>query len=209
MNHPSKQIKHSPNRLKINAGQWRSRIITFPDAEGLRPTASRVRETVFNWLGQQLTDKVCLDAFAGSGALGFEAASRGAKHVTMCELNAAAAKSLIENAKTLNATNIDIVKQDVLRWLPTQRATFDIVFCDPPFAQMLHAPFLAAIQPFLAEDARVYWESATPLDTLPIVAASYEMVKSSKAGAVYFGLLAKKGVVQTDVETKSLSREQT
>jgi 16S rRNA (guanine966-N2)-methyltransferase len=184
-------VKSQPtNQVKINAGHWRSRIITFPNGEGLRPTASRVRETVFNWLGQQLTDKVCLDAFAGSGALGFEAASRGAKHVTMCETNAVAAKSLIENAKTLSATNIDIVKRDVLTWLPTQRQIFDIVFCDPPFAQMHHAPFLAAIQPFLAEDARVYWESSAPLDTVPVVAASYEIIKSSKAGAVYFGLLA-------------------
>jgi 16S rRNA (guanine966-N2)-methyltransferase len=177
------------NKLTINAGQWRSRVVTFPDIAGLRPTPSRVRETVFNWLGQTLHDKICLDAFAGSGALGFEAASRGASRVVMCESNTTATASLMENAKRLDATNIEIIKRDVLQYLPTQRLTFDVVFCDPPFDSGLYAPFLEAIQPFLAEDARLYWESAIPLDAESSVLKDYAVVKSSKAGAVYFGLL--------------------
>lgn len=181
--------KPTQNKLIINAGCWRSRVVTFPDVVGLRPTPSRVRETVFNWLGQTLYDKSCLDAFAGSGALGFEAASRGASHVLMCESNSVAAASLAENVKRLEATNIEIVKRDVLQYLPTQPLKFDVVFCDPPFDAKLYTPFLKLIQPFLAEDARVYWESAMVLDAEPTVLKDYEVVKSSKAGAVYFGLL--------------------
>ena len=177
------------NKLTINAGQWRSRVVTFPDVTGLRPTPNRVRETVFNWLGQTLHDKTCLDAFAGSGALGFEAASRGASYVVMCESSAVAAAFLTENAKRLEATNIEIIKRDVLQYLPSQRLKFDVVFCDPPFDAKLYAPFLALIQPFLAEDARLYWESAIPLDAEPTVLKDYEVVKTSRAGAVYFGLL--------------------
>jgi 16S rRNA (guanine966-N2)-methyltransferase len=185
-------LKPNKNKLIINAGCWRSRVVTFPNVVGLRPTPNRVRETVFNWLGQTLHNKICLDAFAGSGALGFEAASRGASHVVMCESNTVAAASLTENAKRLNSTNIEIIKRDVLQYLASQRLKFDVVFCDPPFDAKLYTPFLGLIQPFLAEDARLYWESAIALDGEQIVLKDYEVVKSSKAGAVYFGLLRRK-----------------
>jgi len=188
----SQPNKNKLFKLNINAGQWRSRVITFPDVVGLRPTPNRVRETVFNWLGQTLHDKTCLDAFAGSGALGFEAASRGASQVVMCELHKDAAASLLANAKRLttnDATRIEIINRNVFEYLPTQQQKFDVVFCDPPFQANLYAPFLMQIQPFLAVDARLYWESAIQLDRDPTVLENYEVVKTSRAGAVYFGLL--------------------
>ena len=94
---------NDPNRIRIIGGQWRSRIIEFPDGEGLRPTANRIRETLFNWLGQTLHDKRCLDLFAGSGALGFEAASRGAVEVVLVENNRAAMQALKRNQEKLAA----------------------------------------------------------------------------------------------------------
>ncbi len=180
------------NRLRINAGVWRSRVITFPDADGLRPTSDRVRETVFNWLGQTLAGKVCLDAFAGSGALGFEAASRNAARVVMCETNTLALKALRVNQQLLGAATCEIVAADILAWLKRaqmlhQPTKFDIVFCDPPFAAQLHAPFLALIANHLAEDGVIYVESGEPLER--IVANPFQLVKSAKAGAVFYGLL--------------------
>ena len=175
------------NQVRIGAGVWRSRVLAFPDVAGLRPTSDRVRETVFNWLGQTLQGNVCLDAFAGSGALGFEAASRGADAVTVCEADTQAVKSLIENQQKLQANNVTIVRQDVLQWLKTNKQVFDIVFCDPPFAANLHRPFLTAIRPHLAPGALVYVESAAPLAEL--LDASWQLHKSAKAGAVYYGLL--------------------
>jgi 16S rRNA (guanine966-N2)-methyltransferase len=154
------------NRLRINAGEWRSRVITFPDADGLRPTGDRVRQTLFNWLGQTLHGKVCLDAFAGSGALGFEAASRGAAHVHMCETQAVALKALRANAETLQATQCEIHAQDVITWLASSQGhkqQFDIAFCDPPFAANLHVPFLRAIASHMKDDGMIYVEAATPL----------------------------------------------
>lgn len=180
------------NKITINAGHWRSRVITFPSVTGLRPTPNRVRETLFNWLGQRLNGQTCLDAFAGSGALGFEAASRGASRVVMCESNKDAAASLTENCNRLEANNvatIEIIKRDVFTYLPTQQMRFDVVFCDPPFTANLHGPFLGLIQPFLAENARVYWESAIGLDCDSTTLKDYEVLKTSRAGAVYFGLL--------------------
>jgi 16S rRNA (guanine966-N2)-methyltransferase len=176
------------NRVRIGAGEWRSRLVSFPDVDGLRPTADRVRQTVFNWLGQSLTGKVCLDAFAGSGALGLEAASRGATRVLLCENNALAVKSLRENIALLQATSCEIVGKDVIAWLKTTPLIFDVVFCDPPFAAGLHAPFLAAIHAHLTAESRLYIEADQPLDRL-IDGTPYEIVKSAKAGAVYFGLL--------------------
>ena len=104
---PSKAIK--TNQVRINAGVWRSRLLKFPDVEGLRPTPERVRITVFNWLGQDLTGKTCLDLFAGTGAFGFEALSRNAKNVTMVENSHVAYQSLLQNQGLLNAENCQIL----------------------------------------------------------------------------------------------------
>ncbi|MEI6736892.1 MAG: 16S rRNA (guanine(966)-N(2))-methyltransferase RsmD [Pseudomonadota bacterium] len=180
------------NQIRIGAGQWRSRVIRFPTVTGLRPTSDRVREIIFNWLGQSLHGRICLDAFAGSGALGFEAASRGAELVVMCESNPLAVTSLYANAQRLNATQCNIIAQDVLVWINKNTIAFDVVFCDPPFNAGLHTPFLESITTHLSPGALIYVEMGEPLDLVPMIAIRYDVVKSSRAGAVYFGLLRHK-----------------
>src|SRR5947209_3414183 len=118
------------NRVRIIAGTWRSRLIRFPPAAQLRPTPDRVRETLFNWLGQRLDGLACLDLFAGSGALGFEALSRGARRVVMVERERAVAEALRDNAKKLEAENADVVEGDALAYLSRPAETFDVVFLD-------------------------------------------------------------------------------
>lgn len=180
------------NRVRISAGLWKSRVLDFPNVAGLRPTGDRIRQTVFNWLGQSMVDLHCLDAFAGSGALGFEAASRGAASVVLCEADRDALAALHRNATQLGATQCRVVAADVLQWLskrdPSAQAGFDVVFCDPPFAASLHLPFLRALKPHLADAARIYVESPVALSALA-AESGFEMVKSARAGAVHFGLL--------------------
>ncbi|MDP1665373.1 MAG: 16S rRNA (guanine(966)-N(2))-methyltransferase RsmD [Methylobacter sp.] len=124
------------NKLRIIGGDWRSRQLSFVDAPGLRPTPARVRETLFNWLQYEIFGKQCLDLYAGSGALGFEAASRGAKSVIQVENNVQACHCLKDNALALSATDrIKVVQSDVLRYLAGDAQAFDVVFLDPPFGR--------------------------------------------------------------------------
>jgi 16S rRNA (guanine966-N2)-methyltransferase len=172
------------NRVRIIAGQWRSRLVRFPDAPGLRPTPDRVRETLFNWLGQHLDGLSCLDLFAGSGALGFEALSRGARRVVMVERDRATAAALRASAQSLGAANLEIVESDAMSFLARPRETFDVVFVDPPYAENLVPVVVDRLAPHLAPGARVYAESAEPLD-LP---AGWRALKEDRAGAVRFAL---------------------
>lgn len=194
----SKHFKPSPlrrprgdNRVRIIGGRWRSRLLTFPDATGLRPTGDRVRETLFNWLGQTLHGKVCLDLFAGSGALGFEAASRGADRVVMIESNAEAVEALSENKRLLDAGQCEIKRGDALTFLRRPLCGFDIIFVDPPFASGVLADILGQIGPSIAHDGRVYVEWGEPIE--PLLAAQPEhgwrVVKRGKAGVVHFALI--------------------
>jgi 16S rRNA (guanine966-N2)-methyltransferase len=179
------------NRVRIIGGNWRSRIIGFTDADGLRPTASRVRETLFNWLGQSLHGKRCLDLFSGSGALGFEAASRGAIEVVMLETQPAALLALKENQRKLDAAMCRIAATDALKYLRTAIQKFDVVFVDPPFASDLMAPVLIELADSLAEEAMVYTEWHLPItDVLANLSDdSWEVVKKGRAGAVHFALI--------------------
>ena len=145
----------SRNRVRIIGGQWRSRLVQFPDTAGLRPTPDRVRETLFNWLGQRLDGLACLDLFAGSGALGFEALSRGARRVVMVERDRAVVAALRASATKLEAANLDIVESDALRYLENARERFDVVFIDPPYAENLAPVVMPRLAPHLAEGARV------------------------------------------------------
>ena len=172
------------NRVRIIGGEWRSRLVQFPDAPGLRPTPDRVRETLFNWLGQRLDGLACLDLFAGSGALGFEALSRGARRVVMVERDSATATALRDSARKLGAVNLDILESDAIRFLGLPRERFDVVFVDPPFAENLAPVVLQRLAPHLAEGARVYAESAEPID-LP---AGWQVLREDRAGAVRFAL---------------------
>jgi 16S rRNA (guanine966-N2)-methyltransferase len=176
------------NRVRVIGGAWRSRMLNFPDHAELRPTPDRVRETLFNWLGQDLTGLRCLDLFAGSGALGFEAASRGARQVVMVERERAVHAALEANRKLLNATQVEIVRGDALAFLCSGQDVYDVVFLDPPFAQAaagLWDTLLDVLPPRLATDASVYCESGDKL-TAP---AGWQIVKQSRAGQVHYQLL--------------------
>lgn len=159
----------SSGKVRIIAGQWRGSRLEVPDAAGLRPSSDRVRETLFNWLQAEIGGARCLDLFAGSGALGFEAASRGAAQVVMIERDAAAVASLRATAQRLDAGQVEIVAADALAWLAGPvSAQFDIVFVDPPFAAGLWQPVLDALPRWLAPRAWLYLESARDAPPLQI-----------------------------------------
>jgi 16S rRNA (guanine966-N2)-methyltransferase len=183
-----------PNKLRIIAGNWRSRTITFVDTPGLRPTPARVRETVFNWLRNDIIGSRCLDLFAGSGALGFEAASRGAKLVIQVENNALACRALKENAISLTADQIKIVQSDVFRYLAGDADVFDVVFIDPPFAMSLAIQTCQWLEKkgWLGKHAKIYveTESTLKLDGLP---ENWRQLKSKVAGGVGYHLFERMG----------------
>lgn len=179
------------NRVRIVAGRHRGRWLDFPDAAGLRPTPNRVRETLFNWLGQSLHGRRCLDLFAGSGALGIEAASRGADEVVLVEADTKAAAALTANVARLGDGACRIVRGDALAFLRAPGPAFDVVFVDPPFASTLARETLAALPPRLAAGARVYCESGTPPDALVVgLPEAWDIVRQGRAGVVHFGLLS-------------------
>ena len=183
------------NSVRIIGGIWRSRILEFPDAADLRPTPDRVRETLFNWLGRNLAGAACLDLFAGSGALGFEALSRGAASVVMVETNAAALRALRENATKLGAENVTIVRGDALEFARGVRSRFDVVFLDPPYRLGLQAAVLGLVAGLLAEDGRVYVESDTVIEP----SRGWAVLKRARAGKVHFHLLGREPDGQSGV----------
>ncbi len=176
-------------KVRIIGGFHRSRILNFKDGvNGLRPTSDRVRETLFNWLGQDLSSKYCLDLFAGSGALGFEALSRNAKHVIMVESNKQAIFDLQQNKKILNITNAEIIQQNALSYLTTNSQLFDVIFLDPPYGSDLLESCLAIISKsnVLASNGIIYIE----YQNIPSF-NGYSVVKSNKAGIAHYALLRK------------------
>lgn len=174
------------NTVRIIGGLWGSRILEFPDAADLRPTPDRVRETVFNWLGQDLSGMACLDLFAGSGALGFEALSRGAVSAVMVEKDPGALRALRENAQKLGAAGLTVVRGDALEFARETRLRFDVVFVDPPYRLGVQAAALALVRGLLAPRGRVYVESASVFEP----DRGWMILKSSRAGNVHFHLLA-------------------
>lgn len=182
------------NKLRIIGGDWRSRCITFIDAPGLRPTPVRVRETLFNWLRDDIIASRCLDLYAGSGALGFEAASRGAKSVTQVENNTLACRALKENAIALAAEQVKIVQSDVMRYLAGEAETFDVIFIDPPFAMGLAAQTCQWLEDksWLSKHAKIYVEveSTLKLEGIP---ENWRLLKSKVAGEVGYHLFARVG----------------
>lgn len=173
------------NRVRIIGGEWRSRRISFPSREDLRPTPDRVRETLFNWLGQDLTGKACLDLFAGSGALGFEAASRGAQRVVMVERDPATFKALQASGAQLGAAAVELTRANALEFLCADRGRYDVIFLDPPFMAGYWARLLPLLPPHMAPEAVVYCESADR----PSTPGGWELWKQGRAGQVHFQLL--------------------
>ena len=173
------------SRVRIVGGIWRSRLLDVAKVPGLRPTPDRVRETLFNWLGQDLTGLSCLDLFGGTGILGFEAASRGASRVVIVEADARAHTALRQSAMTLNAAQVEVIRGDALKFLQTTSERFDVVFLDPPY----HKGWLERLEPWLdrilTPDGWLYAESENEVHEL----AGMSAIKAGKAGLVHFHLL--------------------
>lgn len=180
------------NKIRIIAGTLRSRLIHVPDEASLRPTPNRVRETLFNWLRDDLNGAHCLDLFAGSGALGFEALSRGASSVTFVEKVPRIMHYLKKNAEDLKLTDAKYMQADTLVFLKKSPPTpFDIVFIDPPYAENLVLPCLELLiaHHFLSAQAKIYFEHKQRLDEV-IWPEGITLLKHQQAGKVYYGLLS-------------------
>ena len=181
--------KQTSGQVRIIAGQCRGRRINFPAVVGLRPTGDRLRETLFNWLTADLKGARCLDLFAGSGALGLEAASRGAGEVILLELNNTAARALGDNIDLLGLKSTTVVNTDALNWLQQNASDskpFDIIFLDPPFDSTLLADTIAALNQqsaLLAQDAMIYIE-APARQTLDFMPDSWRLHRHKTAGDV-------------------------
>lgn len=185
----------APAKVRIIGGRWKRTPLPVPSVEGLRPTPDRVRETLFNWLGQDLEGWHCADPFAGTGALGFEAASRGAARVVMVERDATALELLQRTRERLRAEAVQIVRGDAIAWLRTaalDARRFDLILLDPPFGQQWLERVLPLLEPLLGPRALVYLESDGPLAPeggLLAAAPSLELLRSDKAGRVHYHLL--------------------
>lgn len=175
--------------VRIIAGKWRSRRLKVPDMQGLRPTPDRVRETLFNWLAPYINGACCLDLFAGSGVLGFEALSRGAAYVEMVDQSAEVVKLLKEESDQFGADNAHIYCASVPEQLRPAARKFDIVFLDPPYAANLLLPVCHYLEQhdFLADSALIYLEANQVIkdNELPL---NWRLIKSQKAGQVYYHL---------------------
>jgi len=182
----------APHEVRIIGGRFKRTPLPVASRPGLRPTPSRVRETLFNWLGQDLTGWRCFDAFAGTGALGFEAASRGAAQVWLAEQDAALVASLQSVRQRLQAETIEVLKGDGVAMLQ-QRHALDLVFLDPPFAEgqneALFAAALRAARQALKDDGFVYLESPRAWSTDELVPLGLQPWRQGRAGAVSFALL--------------------
>ena len=178
------------NQLRIIGGLWRGRKLNFPDVDGLRPTGDRIRETLFNWLAPDIQGAHCLDLFAGSGALGLEALSRGAKSSLLLEKHPAVAAQLRSNLQLLKAENGRVEQVDSLLWLNSAQVShrFDIVFIDPPFALGLWNAIVTALENrnWLADETVIYLEA--PRDTQLQLPANWQLHRDKQAGQVSYRL---------------------
>lgn len=173
--------------LRIIGGEWRSRLIEFDAEAGVRPTPDRVRQTLFDWLSPLISGASCLDLFAGSGALGFEALSRGAAYASLVEQGAVQAASLRAAAAKLAAgERAEIAQTDALSWLRNTARRYDVVFLDPPYGAELLGPALTALPRVLKGMHRVYLE--WPRGQTPPLPAGYSLLKEKSAGQVSYGL---------------------
>jgi 16S rRNA (guanine966-N2)-methyltransferase len=183
----------SQGQIRIIGGTWRGRKLKVPDLPGLRPTPDRVRETLFNWLQPVIAGSYCLDLFAGSGALGFEALSRGAAHVVMVDQSVEVVKLLHDELILLKADQAEVYRANVPSQLKTPARAFDIVFIDPPYQQNLLLPCCQYLedQAFLADHAYIYLEAKEPLDE-SMLPPNWQLLKSKQAGQVSYHLAQRK-----------------
>ncbi|MCX8086304.1 MAG: 16S rRNA (guanine(966)-N(2))-methyltransferase RsmD [Rhodocyclaceae bacterium] len=173
------------SRLRITGGRWRSRLIKVADVPGLRPTPDRVRETLFNWLGQDLSGWHCLDLFAGSGILGFECASRGAAEVVLVERDRAAFAQLEKNAALFGDERLRLIRADALEFAASADRPFELILLDPPYRQ----GWLERLAPFLPRlagtETLIYAEAEQRIESL----GEWRAIKAGRAGQVFYHLL--------------------
>lgn len=186
-----KYILHVKQTIQIIGGKYRKKKVNFPDIANLRPTASRIRETVFNWLMHDIRDAKCLDGFAGSGALGFEAISRGASELTLVEKETTIYKNLIKTAATFPDENIKVINTGLEKFLENNKTQFDVIFLDPPF----NLPFPDKCISYLAEkqiltiDGYLYVEYKTQANLDPLI---WDCIKHKSTGQISYSLYKKK-----------------
>lgn len=179
-----------PREVRVIGGLWKRSKLPVVDAPGLRPTPDRVRETLFNWLGHDLTGWRCLDAFAGTGALGFEAASRGATQVVLLERDRHAARSLAQTAERLKAGGVRVECAEALAWMARSApASFEAVFVDPPFDTDLAGPAIAAAARLVVDDGLVYAELPRALAPDDLAGLPLRIERHGCAGSVHYHLL--------------------
>jgi 16S rRNA (guanine966-N2)-methyltransferase len=176
------------NEVRIIGGKWKRRKLRFPDRPELRPTLDRVRETLFNWLAPYIADARCLDLFAGTGALGFEALSRGAAEVTLVEHDVRLVRVLQHHRELLGADACTVVRADALPWLERQRKPWDVVFVDPPFRSTLAQRSLDVLlaRGLVTAEGLVYLERRAHAASTP---SGWAVEKSASAGATTYQLL--------------------
>jgi len=189
-----RDFSRAPNQVRIIGGLWKRTPLPVADLVGLRPTPDRVRETLFNWIEHLVPslDAVrAVDLFAGTGALGFELASRGAQRVTLVESNRQAIEHLMQTKRKLAADQVDVVSGDALtiaaRW---PDASFDIIFIDPPFDSALLAPAIAAAARLITAEGLIYVESGAALDESTLGNHGLQVVRQARAASVHFHLLS-------------------
>jgi len=179
--------KRDLGKLRVIGGQWRSRVIEFDAADGVRATPDRVRQTVFDWLSPLIAGARCLDLFAGSGAMGIEALSRGATHCTFVDQGGAQCQRIKSTLQTFKASGTDVVRMDAIYFLQQTWHRYNVVFVDPPYDTDLLARTLPELSKVLHPASnRVYleWSGSTP----PALPPGFEFVREKRAGQVCFGL---------------------
>lgn len=181
------------SRVRIVGGEWRRRLVSFHDAPGLRPTPDAVRETLFNWLGQDLSGLNCLDLFAGSGVLGFESASRGADLTTLVEFDGRVFQELKQNAATLGGTDqaggrLELIRGDALKFAASTTRRYDVIFVDPPYNKGWLDRVLPMLPRILAPEGWVYAEAEKALEGSALL-SGWQILKQGQSGQVHYHLL--------------------
>lgn len=187
------RVRRAVHEVRLIGGLWKRSKLPVADRPGLRPTPDRVRETLFNWLGQDLSGWSVLDAFAGSGALGFEAASRGATRVVLIEQDAELIGSLRQTASRLGATQVEVVRADALGWMRrSTQPVFDLVLLDPPFSADLFDAALRDARACLSDTGWIYLESDQAWSEERLAALDLVLHRCGRAGVVHFHLLGRR-----------------
>ena len=182
-------MNNQDRTLRIIGGNWRGRKITFPKHDGLRPTGDRIRETLFNWLMNDIRGADCLDLFAGSGVLSIEALSRGASHVTLIESNMAASSGISQNLALLDAraNSFDNIKSNAMEWLHTCDTSFDLIFIDPPFASTALPNVLELLGNRQIARKFVYLETPVEINTSDLP-DQWKIYRQEHSGSVHYSL---------------------